>query len=658
MEAKSDDSGAEIERKRRRLSPPDDLMNRSLRENLKMPVPIAKAPTETTPLAKNGSPRRTQRPNGQSQQQSRPEDVPISPHDSLSLDDIGGMDSVNRQLEEHLPMPLLRPDIYKRKHLPLPKGILLHGPPGCGKTMIARAWAAELQVPFIEILGPSFVSSLSGDSEKMLREQFEKAKKQAPCLVFIDEIDAIAPKRDSSQSQMEKRIVAQLLVSMDELGKDYEKPVIVLAATNRVDSLDPALRRGGRFGTEITINVPNVEVREQILRALTRETAVGRDVDFGLLAKKTAGFVGADLHDFVGQAASWQMNRYRTALMNQAAVRQSDGTMDVDGEQSSNPGFDVFTFRGYVSRLRDLNMPEPVGFEQDEISMSDFLAVLPGITPSSKREGFTTIPDVSWKDVGALQSVREELQTAIVDRIDHPDRYKKLGAKLSEGVLLWGPPGCGKTLLAKATAAESKANFISVKGPELIDKFVGESEAAVRRTFLRARASIPCVIFFDEIDALAPKRGDDPGGFAARIVGTLLSELDGLGSREGIYVIGATNRPDAIDEALLRPGRLGKSIYVGSPDEIGRLDILRTLLRSRPVDNMEEILQIGRACGGYSGADLGDLIEEATNNAIRRNGDRVSASDFEHARGVVVGSIKDNKRYEALRARFGGNRAR
>lgn len=621
------------------------------------PAPVSDSRPDTDPASAAATPQ-LRRPNGErAPRQIKPTSTLRLPHDGPTFDDIGGMDHVNAQLEKHLVVPLIEPENYKEMRLPLPRGILLHGPPGCGKTMISRAWAQALGLPFIEILGPSFVSSLSGDSEKALRERFEEAKKHAPCLVFIDEIDAIAPKRDSSQSQMEKRIVAQLLVSIDDLGRDYDRPVMVLAATNRVDSLDPALRRGGRFDTEINISVPTVQVREQILRALTRGTPTADNVDFGLLAKRTAGFVGADLHDLVGKAGAWQMDRYVAARKAQAAELDRSGKMDVDVKQDAAPVFDSASTYRFISLLKDKATPKPAGFEHREISMEAFLAVLPDITPSSKREGFTTIPNVTWKDVGALESARQELDDAIVDRINNPNRYEKLGAKRSDGVLLWGPPGCGKTLLAKATAAESKANFISVKGPELIDKFVGESEAAVRKTFLRARASVPCVIFFDEIDALAPKRGDDPGGFAARIVGTLLSELDGLDDREGIYVIGATNRPDAIDEALLRPGRLGVPIFVGSPDEASRQDILITLLRRTPIDNLEEILQVGRTCDGYSGADLGALVDKARLIAAKRDANQLSVEDFEQAKKKVAGSIYDMKRYNDLKTRFGRYKA-
>ncbi|KAK5108578.1 hypothetical protein LTR62_008154 [Meristemomyces frigidus] len=621
-----------------------EIMNRSLRANL--------APT---PVVNNGEePRKRRQANGESiPKRLKAEKVSVAAPCDVSLNDIGGIDEIIDRMRELLVRPLLVPAEYARMNVPIPRGILLHGPPGCGKTMLSRAFAAEMGLPFVEILGPSIVSGMSGESERGLRERFEEAKKNAPCIIFLDEIDAIAPKRDTSQSQMEKRIVAQLLVSMDDLDRDQSKPVIVLATTNRPDAIDPALRRGGRFDTEINIPVPNESIREQILRAQTRKAPMSDDVNFKQLSKQTAGFVGSDLYDLVGKAGSWQLSKYFEAYEAQAGEVE----MEIDG-----PNTAASTAAGRVKRLitraRRDDIPPPAGFEDNRITMAAFQAVLPIITPSSKREGFATIPDVSWDDIGALKDVREELQMAIVAPIRDPELYAAVGITAPAGVLLWGPPGCGKTLLAKAVAAESKANFISVKGPELLDKFVGESEAAVRRVFSRARSSVPCVIFFDELDALVPKRDSSLSDSSARVVNTLLTELDGLSDRKGIFVIAATNRPDVIDEAMLRPGRLETPLFVDLPGPLERVEILRALLRGKNLGestNIDGIVALAStaACEGYSGADLGALVRQAGHMALRRRATVLGLEDFKLATGKVKRSVGDMKRYERLKEKFG-----
>ena len=570
--------------------------------------------------------------------------VDRSPPTHVSLADLGGVDSVIQELEDLIVLPLLQPDIYISSRIQPPRGILLHGPPGCGKTMIANAFAAELGIPFIALSAPSIVSGMSGESEKALRDLFEEAKKMAPCLIFIDEIDAITPKRESAQREMEKRIVAQLLTCMDELAleKTGGKALVVLAATNRPDSLDPALRRGGRFDKEINLSVPSEAVRHQILLALTRQMTLSDDIDFHHLAKLTPGFVGADLSDLVSTSGSAAIKRFLEALKSQA----SDMAVDNYEMLASKK---VLELRKLIKRVKEPAADRTIAIS---ITNNDFLQALPKIQPSSKREGFATIPDTTWADIGALRPVREELLTAIVEPIRSPEKYKRVGITTPTGVLLWGPPGCGKTLLAKAVANESRANFISVKGPELLNKYVGESERAVRQVFVRARSSIPCVIFFDELDALVPRRDDALSESSARVVNTLLTELDGLSNRQGIYVIAATNRPDIIDPAMLRPGRLETLLFVDLPAEEERVEILQTLIRNLAIPFTDDVGDIARSCEGFSGADLESLLRRAGYSAIKRNDD-IKLEDFVTAKATVRPSVGDRKKYDRLRVQWG-----
>ncbi len=592
------------------------------------------------------------------------------PPTHISLADVGGVDNIIQQFEDLLVLPMTRPEIYASSKVQPPRGVLIHGPPGCGKTMIANAFAAELGVNFISIAAPSIVSGMSGESEKALREHFEEAKKCAPCLVFIDEIDAITPKRESAQREMEKRIVAQLLTCMDDLAleKTDGKPVIVLAATNRPDSLDAALRRGGRFDKEINMTVPSEPVRAQILRALTRETSVAADVDFDLLAKRTPGFVGADLNDLVSTAGAAAIKRYLAILKTNSETTTTDVDMvsaDIN-EQTRLVSADSTSISHVVTSLRRLikytKEASPSAAEPDaiQISQADFVASLPLVQPSALREGFATIPTTTFADIGALRQHRAELLSTIIQPILDPGLYARVGITAPSGLLLWGPPGCGKTLLAKAVANESKANFISVKGPELLNKYVGESERAVRQVFVRARSSVPVVIFFDELDALVPRRDGAMSEASARVVNTLLTELDGVGgAREGIYVIAATNRPDIIDPAMLRPGRLETLLFVGLPSNDDRVEILRTLVHRslKDVQYTDEMAEVALTCDGFSGADLEALLRRAGYAAIRKGSVTrgIDLDDFRRAREEVRRSVsdKDMVRYEKLRMEWG-----
>ncbi|CEP60556.1 putative AAA family ATPase RIX7 LALA0_S01e13630g [Lachancea lanzarotensis] len=615
-----------------------------------------------------------------------------------NLSSLGGMEDVVAQLMELIGLPILHPEIFASTGVEPPRGVLLHGPPGCGKTSIANALAGELQVPFISISAPSVVSGMSGESEKKIRDLFEEAKSLAPCLVFFDEIDAITPKRDGgAQREMERRIVAQLLTSMDELSfeKTDGKPVIIIGATNRPDSLDAALRRAGRFDREICLNVPNELSRLHILRKMSQNLKIDGDIDFSKLAKLTPGFVGADLKALSTAAGTCAIKRIFQDYA--SSPQASPGLMEVDGGfGSSDIAMELKNTANMIDPLplstvqKFLqNFPQPLSQEQLSslsIKYEDFLKALPTIQPTAKREGFATVPDVSWSNIGALNKIRVELNMAIVQPIKRPELYEKVGISAPAGVLLWGPPGCGKTLLAKAVANESRANFISIKGPELLNKYVGESERSIRQVFTRARASVPCVIFFDELDALVPRRDASLSESSSRVVNTLLTELDGLNDRQGIFVIGATNRPDMIDAAMLRPGRLDKTLFIELPNFEEKLDIIKTLTRTNgtPLADDVDLEAVIReeSCRNFSGADLAALVRESSVLALKRSffkteevhsvtennleqefGElttsstdvQVSMNDFLRALRKVKPSVSDNERtkYDRLNKKMG-----
>ncbi|RKF63513.1 putative AAA domain-containing protein C16E9.10c [Erysiphe neolycopersici] len=605
----------------------------------------------------NGEPKLKRRKAESSRQIDR------SPPRDISLECLGGVDDVIQELNELVALPMLYPESYLEIGIEPPRGVLLHGPPGCGKTMIANAYAAEIGVSYIPLSAPSLVAGMSGESEKKIREIFEEAVKIAPCIVFIDEVEVIMGKRESAQREMEKRIVAQMLTCMDEISlkKTNGKPVMIIAATNRPDCLDPALRRAGRFNKEINLGVPNELARVKILKALTRNLKLADGFDFESLAKQTPGFVGADLNDVVSVAGTEAIKR---------EFKKADDEMIEVMKLDPYP-LPNFPPTGPIEILRSLiqDVNNPPLFDDFSITYQDFISAIAKVQPSAKREGFSTIPDTTWSHIGALHSIREQLQMTIVEPIKNPEAFARVGITTPAGVLLWGPPGCGKTLLAKAVANESKANFISIKGPELLNKYVGESERAVRQVFDRARSSVPCILFFDELDALVPKREDSLSEASCKVVNTLLTELDGLSNRAGIYVIAATNRPDMIDPAMLRPGRLGTSVFVDLPTETERVEILKALYKNAlPLASEEEVLVLENVaqdarCKGFSGADLSSLHQAAAIAALKRTMvvvDGISTydgnliikqSDWEVALETMRASVKDAKKYQKLKER-------
>ncbi len=534
---------------------------------------------------------------------------------NIHYEDIGGLGRELSQVREMIEYPLRHPEVFEKLGIEPPKGVLLYGPPGTGKTLIARAVANEAGAYFDTISGPEIVSKYYGDSEEKLREIFQKAEENAPAIIFIDEIDSIAPKRDESKGEMERRVVAQLLSLMD--GLKSRGKVIVIAATNLPDSIDPALRRGGRFDREIEIGVPDKEGRKEILQIHSRNVPLAENVDLDKYANTTHGFVGADLALVVKEAAMH-------------ALRREFPGMNPD-ETISN------------EKLEGL-----------KVTAEDFESALKMVQPSAMREVLVEVPDIHWSDVGGLDSVKEELQQAVEWPLKYADVYKQFATKSPKGFLMFGPPGTGKTLLAKAVANESECNFIAVKGPELMSKWVGESEKGVREIFRKARLAAPSIIFFDEIDSIVPRRGSYEGSshVTESVVSQFLTELDGLEELKNVVVIGATNRPDMIDPALLRPGRLEQHIFVPPPDEEGRKQILEVYLKGVS-EMMAEDLSLDSlvaATDGFVGADIEALVREAKMVAIREFVKAMAGRDAEEIK-LAVGSVKIYKRHfdEALK---------
>merc|ERR1712183_900110 len=460
-----------------------------------------------------------------------------------------------------------------------------YGPPGSGKTLIARAVANETGAFFFLINGPEIMSKLAGESESNLRRAFEEAEKNAPAIIFIDEVDAIAPKRDKTHGEVERRIVSQLLTLMD--GLKQRAHIVVMAATNRPNSIDAALRRFGRFDREIDIGIPDATGRLEILRIHTKNMKLADDVDLEKVAADSHGHVGADL----------------AALCSEAALQQIRGKMDLIDMEEETIDAEVM--------------------DSLAVTMEDFKFAMGASNPSALRETVVEVPNISWNDVGGLENVKRELQELVQYPVEHPEKFLKFGMMPSKGVLFYGPPGCGKTLLAKAIANECQANFISIKGPELLTMWFGESEANVRDIFDKARSAAPCVLFFDELDSIAKSRGGggggDAGGASDRVINQILTEMDGMGSKKNVFIIGATNRPDIIDSAIMRPGRLDQLIYIPLPDDGSRMAILKSNLRKSPVADTVDLPYLAKMTRGFSGADLTEICQRACKLAIRES---------------------------------------
>jgi len=532
----------------------------------------------------------------------------------VTWEDIGDLEEVKEKLREIVELPMRHPEIFRHLGIEPPKGILLYGPPGVGKTLLAKALANEVGAYFIAINGPEIMSKFYGESEERLREVFKKAQENAPAIIFIDEIDAIAPKRSEVVGEVEKRVVAQLLTLMD--GLQSRGRVVVIGATNRIEAVDPALRRPGRFDREIEIPPPDRRARKEILAVHTRNVPLAEDVDLDKLADITHGYTGADLAALVKEAAMSALRRFLR-----------DKTID-------------------------LSKPIPPDLlSQLRVEMKDFLQAMNSVQPTLIREVFVEVPEVRWSDIGGLEDVKQQLREAVEWPLKYPQLFEKMGIRPPKGILLYGPPGVGKTLLAKAAATESEANFIAVNGPEILSKWVGESEKAIREIFRRARMVAPVIIFFDEIDAIAPVRGHDVSGVTDRIVNQLLTEMDGIKPLRGVVVIAATNRPDLVDPALLRPGRFDRVIYVPPPDKKARLEILKIHTRKIPLAEDVDLNKLAEMTEGYSGADLEALVREAVLIALRERLEvrPVSMEYFMKALKVVKPSLTSDvdKRYEA-----------
>jgi transitional endoplasmic reticulum ATPase len=528
--------------------------------------------------------------------------------DEVGYDDIGGVRRQLAQIREMIELPLRHPTLFKTLGVKPPRGVLLFGPPGSGKTLIARAVANETGAFFFLINGPEIMSKMAGESEANLRKAFEEAEKNAPAIIFIDEIDSIAPKRDKAQGEVERRIVSQLLTLMD--GLKGRSSVVVIGATNRPNSIDAALRRFGRFDREIDIGVPDENGRLEVLRIHTRNMKLSDNVDLESLAKQTHGFVGADIAALCTEAAM-------------QCIREKMELIDMEGDTI------------------DAEVLASMAVTQDHFKYS-----LGQANPSSLRETVVEVPNVSWKDIGGLEDVKRELRELVQFPVEHPEMFEKFGMQPSKGVLFYGPPGCGKTLLAKAVANECQANFVSVKGPELLTMWFGESESNVRDIFDKARGAAPCVLFFDELDSIGKARGGslgDAGGAGDRVINQLLTEMDGVGSKKSVFVIGATNRPDILDPAIMRPGRLDQLIFIPMPDLESRKSILKATLRKSPLAPDVDLDYLAEMTDKFTGADLTEIAQRAAKYAIRESIEKTyERQKAQEAAGANAMEMEDN----------------
>ncbi|TPX36576.1 hypothetical protein SmJEL517_g01279 [Synchytrium microbalum] len=539
----------------------------------------------------------------------------------VGYDDIGGCRKQLAQIREMVELPLRHPQLFKSIGIKPPRGVLMYGPPGTGKTLIARAVANETGAFFFLINGPEIMSKMAGESESNLRKAFEEAEKNSPSIIFIDELDSIAPKREKTNGEVERRVVSQLLTLMD--GLKARSSVVVMAATNRPNSIDPALRRFGRFDREVDIGIPDPTGRLEILRIHTKNMKLSDDVDLEQIASETHGYVGSDMAALCSEAAMQQ-------------IREKMDLIDLDEETIEAEVLDALA-----------------------VTMENFRYALGTSNPSALRETIVEVPNVHWEDIGGLEKVKQELQETVQYPVEHPEKFLKYGMSPSKGVLFYGPPGTGKTLLAKAIANECQANFISIKGPELLTMWFGESEANVRDVFDKARAAAPCVMFFDELDSIAKARGGssgDAGGAGDRVLNQILTEMDGMNAKKNVFVIGATNRPDQIDPALLRPGRLDQLIYIPLPDQAARTQILQATLRKSPIAKDVDLNFMASKTNGFSGADLAEICQRACKLAIRESIEndikRERGQKEAAARGEEVMDTEEDEVPEITRAHF------